>query len=415
MVERLYMAVMEFWGTLLEMSPYLLLGFAVAGVLSVVIKAEQVERHLGGRGFLSILKAALFGIPLPLCSCGVIPVSASLRRHGAGKGAVVSFLLSTPQTGVDSIMVTYSLMGPVFAIFRPLAALISGVVGGLIVELTGGRDDEGAGIEECKDDCCTVSGRQKGWLKRALSYGFVTLPRDIGKSMLVGLAIAGAIAVIVPDNFFTEMIGPGLPGMLFMMVVGIPVYVCATASVPIAVAMMAKGITPGAALVFLIAGPATNAAAVATLWKVLGRRSAFVYMITVAAVAMVSGTALDYIFTLAPAGAEHLHHEMLPGWFKISSAVVLFAILLQAFFKPLRAHVDVSGGMEFKLVGLTCSHCEDTVRRAISGLSGVEAVTVSASSGRAIVKGDVSEGEVIKAVESAGYKAEYKGTGDIHG
>ena len=332
-MELIQQSIAEFWETMLEMSPYLLFGFIVAGFLSIVVRSEQIERHLGGGKFLGILKASLFGIPLPLCSCGVIPVAASLRRHGAGKGAVASFLLSTPQTGVDSILVTYSLMGPLFAIFRPVAALVSGLVGGSLVELAD-RDDSGVDeLDECKDDCCSHEGRKKYWFVRAIRYGFVTLPRDIGKSMLLGLAIAGIIAVVVPDNFFTEYIGSGLSGMFFMMLVSIPIYVCATASVPIAVAMMVKGITPGAALVFLIAGPATNAAAIAALWKVLGRRSALVYLLSVAGVALVSGLVLDYLFGVVDLGMDHVPHEMLPMWLKIASAVVVFAILSQSFFK----------------------------------------------------------------------------------
>lgn len=410
-----YRGVEEFWGTMLEMSPYLLFGFAVAGLLSVVVRAEWVERHLGGRGFFSILKASLFGIPLPLCSCGVIPVAASLRRHGAGKGAVASFMLSTPQTGVDSIMVTYSLMGPLFAIFRPIAALISGIVGGSLVELAGGDSGKEPAVEACQDACCTLDGRNKNWLVRAASYGFVTLPRDIGKSMLVGLLIAGIIAVLVPDDFFALYIGAGLAGMFFMMLIGIPVYVCATASVPIAVAMMAKGISPGAALVFLVTGPATNAAAIATIWKVLGRRSAVVYLLSVAGVALASGITLDYLFGVVTIGAGHVSHEMLPEWLKIGSAIVLTGVLGQAFLKPSHEHEPVLGAAcEFNIDGMSCSHCARTVERVIRELPGVDEAEVSLDTGIAAVRGSVSCGEVIAAVESVGYSATERGEGHSH-
>jgi len=415
MMDAVYGAVEEFWGTLLEMSPYLLLGFTVAGLLSVIINAEQVERHLGGRGFMSILKASLFGIPLPLCSCGVIPVAASLRRHGAGKGAVASFLLSTPQTGIDSIMVTYSLMGPLFAVFRPLAALLSGVIGGSLVELAGGKNgDSGGEAEICTDDCCSPKRSDTHWISRAFKYGFITLPRDIGRSMLLGLVLAGVIAVAGPDNFFTEFVGTGILGMLFMMLVGIPVYVCATASVPIAVVMMSKGITPGAALVFLITGPATNAAAITTLWRVLGRRSAFAYMAAVALVALGSGLALDYLFAIAPIGTEHVPHEMLPDWFKIAAAAVLTVVLGQAFFKKHHSHAEEHGGREFEVSGMTCSHCAATVERAIKEISGVDEVSVSLDTGTASVKGSASCSDIIGAIESVGYKAEEKGHNHSH-
>ena len=341
-MELIHRGISEFWETMLEMSPYLLFGFAVAGLLSVVIRAEQVERHLGGSRFLGILKASLFGIPLPLCSCGVIPVAASLRRHGAGKGAVASFLISTPQTGVDSLMVTYSLLGPLFAVFRPLAALVSGLVGGTLVELADKGKEDVEEIEVCQDECCAHGATKRIWPIRALRYGFVTLPRDIGKSMLLGLAIAGVIAVLVPDDFFANYIGAGLAGMFFMMLLGIPVYVCATASVPIAVAMMAKGISPGAALVFLVTGPATNAAAIAALWKILGSRSAIAYLLSVAGVALVSGIVLDYLFGVVELGSGHVAHEMLPHWLKTVSAVVVFFVLGQAFFKVKHKQTDGS-------------------------------------------------------------------------
>ncbi len=410
----IYTGVQEFWGTLLDMSPYLLLGFAVAGLLSVLVKAEQVERHLGKPGFLSILKASVFGIPLPLCSCGVIPVAASLRRHGAGKGAVASFLLSTPQTGVDSIMVTYSLMGPLFAIFRPLAALLSGVIGGSLVELAGGKDDH-AEVDACMDDCCAPSSVDRHWLGRAFTYGFMTLPRDIGRSMIVGLVLAGVIAVAVPDDFFTQFVGTGLLGMIFMMLVGIPVYVCATASVPIAVVMMAKGITPGAALVFLITGPATNAAAITTLWKVLGRRSALAYMASVALVALGSGLALDYLFTVVPLGAEHVPHHMLPPALKVLTGIILAVVLGQAFFRSRHGHAEHGhGGREFSVKGMTCSHCQQTVTRVISELEGVKEASVSLDKGTATVKGEASCADIIKAIESVGYSAEEKGHDHSH-
>jgi len=190
----------ESWLVLAEMSPYLLLGFAVAGLLSVVLSPETVERHLGGRGAGPVLKAALFGIPLPLCSCGVIPVATSLRRHGATQGATTSFLLSTPQTGVDSVMVTFSLLGWVFAVFRPLVALVTGLVGGSAVALLESNGAAGKDTAlECRDACCNGDD-STGKIRRAIRYAFVTLPQDIGKPLLIGLVVVGIIATIVPDD-----------------------------------------------------------------------------------------------------------------------------------------------------------------------------------------------------------------------
>lgn len=328
--------VFDFWATLSEMSPYLLFGFLIAGLLSVWINARVVERQLGGSGFWQVFKASLFGVPLPLCSCGVIPVSMSLHKHGASKGATVSFLLSTPQTGVDSILVTYSLMGPVFAIFRPVAALITGLVGGTVINAIEKHDMTASEQHEkkCTDECCSHENR-KNWLVRAMKHGFVTLPTDIGRAMLIGILIAALISAIVPEDFFAGALavsGGGIIAMLVMMVLGIPVYVCATASVPIAVALIAKGLNPGAALVFLMTGPATNAASLSTLASQLGWRTAIVYLLTVAGCALAGGIILDAIFQGDLSSIHHVHGAMLPEWFKAACAVVLLGVLGYGIF-----------------------------------------------------------------------------------
>ena len=328
MVDFIRFIIIDFWNTATEMSPYLLFGFFVAGILSVLVSQSLVEKHLGGRGLWPLLKASLFGIPLPLCSCGVIPVSISLHKHGASKGSTISFLLSTPQTGVDSIFVTLSLLGPVFAIFRPLVALITGILGGTLADVFN-RDKKYAyqSPTECTDECC-IKGNKISNIIRGLKYGFVTLPRDIGKAMLVGLVIAALISAVTPDDLYAEkLLGTGFFAMLVMMFLGIPVYVCATASVPVAAALILKGLTPGAALVFLITGPATNAAAFTTIWKALGRKTAIVYLCTVVVSALGAGLLLDMMFpNLGPSVRTHLHH-MEPSALGHISAVVLLAVL----------------------------------------------------------------------------------------
>jgi len=324
--------VADFWTTVAQMSPYLLFGFFVAGVLSALVSRQLVERHLGGKGFWPLVKASLFGVPLPLCSCGVIPVSMSLHKHGAGKGATISFLLSTPQTGVDSIFVTYSLLGPVFAIFRPLVAFATGIFGGAIVALF---DRQAAGGKsappKCSGACCDGAGGNR--LIKGLKFGFVELPRDIARAMLAGLAVAALISLLVPDNFFVEKMPLGGPvAMLAMMIMGIPVYVCATASVPIAAALIAKGLSPGVALVFLITGPATNAASLTTIWKILGPRTAGAYLFTVIASALGSGLLLDAVFPrLGSVVSSHIH-RMQPSLSGQLSAVVLLIVLGFAVF-----------------------------------------------------------------------------------
>jgi uncharacterized membrane protein YraQ (UPF0718 family) len=315
----------DFWMTLSEMSPYLLFGFFVAGLLAALVPGSWVERHLGGRGLWPLVKASIFGVPLPLCSCGVIPVSMSLHKHGASKGSTISFLLSTPQTGVDSIFVTFSLLGPLFAVFRPLAAFITGIIGGSIVSLfdKAGPQDKSA---LCTDQCCGEDKRTR--LVGAFKFAFVTLPRDIGAAMLIGLVIAALITALVPNDFFAArfVVSPFL-AMLIMMVLGIPVYVCATASVPIAAALILKGLDPGAALVFLMTGPATNAASFATIWKGLGGRTTLIYLLSVAGCALASGSVLDYLASGLSLSVTAHHTTMLPQWLKYTSAVVLLLVL----------------------------------------------------------------------------------------
>ena len=330
--------LIDFWGTAVEMSPYLLFGFFMAGVLSVLISQQLVERHLGGKGIWPVLKASIFGVPLPLCSCGVIPVSMSLHKHGAGKGSTIAFLLSTPQTGVDSIFVTLSLLGPVFAIFRPIMAFVTGIIGGILVDMfSPGPEDGQLAPPKCTDECCGGAGNNRK-IARGLKYGFVTLPQDIGRAMLVGLVIAAFISALVPDDYFAEKLGTGIFAMVAMMFLGIPVYVCATASVPIAAALILKGLTPGAALVFLMTGPATNAASFVTIWKILGRATAITYLATIAGCAILGGILLDYIAAGVDFEVVTRHHGwMLPQAVKNISAVVLLAVLVFAVLSKKKA------------------------------------------------------------------------------
>jgi len=443
-LNEIYKIPGDFWSVLGQMSPYLLFGFAVAGALSLLISARTVERHLGGPGFWPVFKAALFGVPLPLCSCGVIPVSASLHRKGASRGATVAFLISTPQTGVDSIMVTFSLLGLTLAIFRPVAALVSGVLGGLLVAYTvkqagsPGRAasapvaEAAAEPAACHDGACAaphddddVEHRPKGWparLKQAAVYGFVDLPEDIGRSMLAGLIIAAVITAIIPPDFFTGVLSGGVLAMLVMMALGVPMYVCATASVPIAAALVAKGVSPGAALVFLMTGPATNAATIATVWRTMGKKTAVLYLVAVAGTALASGLTLDYLFPAAGGWVSHDHdHDMARmslGPAQTAMAIILLAVLIAGAVRSyLPRHKDVvspkdmpameiNPTIELKIGGMTCNHCRMAVERALKEVPGSLTVDVDLRAGRAAVTGAADPLELIKAVQSVGYRAE---------
>ncbi len=347
MLDVLKQLAVEFWSVLAEMSPYLLFGFFFAGLLSMLVTRKMVERHLGGGGMLPLFKAAIFGVPLPLCSCGVIPVSMSLYKQGASKGSTISFLLSTPQTGVDSILVTYSLLGPVFAIFRPLVALVTGMVGGILVSVFGHvrRASSLAGDSRAEThdlpatDPASNDQTKPTWWKRfveGMDHAFITLPRSLGKPLLLGLAIAAAISALTPDDFFAGRFGRGLPAMLVMMAVGIPIYVCASASVPVAAALILKGLSPGAVLVFLMTGPATNAAGLVTIWNTLGRRTAILYLITVAACALGAGLLLDAIVYNTQIEVMTHVHQMIPPVVRNLSAFILLALLSYGFYTRYR-------------------------------------------------------------------------------
>lgn len=394
------------------MAPYLLFGFLVAGLLSVFISQQTVERNLGKPGLASVAKASIFGIPLPLCSCGVIPVGASLRRNGASKAATTSFLLSTPQTGVDSILVTYSLLGPFFAVYRPIVAFISGLFGGTLVEVFDKNGNQpNKDVEDSSCDTCAIPEHKHGSkLVQAFKYGFVSLPQDIGKALIVGLVLAALISFIIPDDFFSGFLGSGFLSMLVMMGVGIPIYVCATASVPIAAAFMAKGISAGAALVFLMTGPATNAATISTIWKVLGKKTAFLYLLTVVLTSLGAGLVLNYIYTAGSIPTVSHQHLMAVGIVENISAVLLILVLANALIQPylksreVRRMSEMSDTQELNVKGMTCNHCVASVKRVIEECPGVTEVTVDLTSGKAYIKGDGFDLNCAKeAVEKIGY------------
>lgn len=281
-----------------DLAPYLLLGFLLAGLLHVFVPKRSIRQALGGRGFKPIMKASLIGIPLPLCSCGVVPMAVSLRRQGASRGATLSFLISTPEIGVDSILITYGLFGPVMAILRPIAAFVTAMTCGLIQEwLPSPPEAPPAADESCA--VCHNGGEgehahtagEKG--RRVFQYAFVEFFEDTAKWLVIGVVLAGIIATFVTPEFVKSHLGSPLVQMGLMLLIGIPIYTCASASTPIAAAFVAAGFTPGAALVFLLVGPATNAISVTLIAKFLGRRAATVYLLSIATVSVGLGLALD--------------------------------------------------------------------------------------------------------------------------
>jgi uncharacterized membrane protein YraQ (UPF0718 family) len=297
----------------------------------------MVERHLGKRGLWQVCKAALLGVPLPLCSCGVLPVSASLRQHGASKGATLSFLASTPQTGLDSIMVTHALLGPVVVVFRIITAFVSGIMSGVIVELSE-KGDDSATQEKPACSCCGGNDKQHGKIYTVFHYGFVVLARDIGTAMLAGIVLAGVMSALIPPDYFADKMGGGFVSMLVMMLVGIPIYACSAGSVPIAFALMAAGVSPGAALVFLVTGPATNAATITTLWKLLGKKPTLIYLFSIAFCALIAGLLLNVV--MPEPAIEEIKNSMQHGGgstlLSSISSVVLLVVLLPGVIRKMK-------------------------------------------------------------------------------
>nr|MEE4266401.1 permease [Candidatus Krumholzibacteria bacterium] len=422
---------MAIWQVTTEMAAFLLLGFLVAGLLSVFISPRWLERHLGRRNLGSVFKASLFGVPLPLCSCGVIPVAASLRQHGASRAATTAFLLSTPQTGVDSIAVTYTMLGPLFAIFRPVAALLTGLLGGGMVQaLVPHRDDDQRLDQQMNEQAPAVPKGLAAKIGQALDYGLVTLPADIGRALLIGVILAGLLSALIPQDFLSQYLGRGPLSIALLMLGGIPLYVCATASVPLAASFIFLGATPGAALAFLVAGPATNAATVTTISRVLGRKTMVIYLLTVAVSAFGGGLLLDWLMPRAAeampvlSGPGHLHET--GGWFPHLSAVVLMVIMTRAWWLGRRradcctsadCAVDSQGNegdameshdqnLEFDVTGMNCSHCSGSVERALKEMPGVTAVAVNLEHGWASVTGQGLDPEKITAaIDGLGFKA----------
>ena len=387
-----------------EMAPYLFLGFLIAGILHVFVPDRFYGKYLSKDNKWSVLWAALLGVPLPLCSCGVIPTAIGLRNEKASKGAVASFLIATPQTGIDSILATYSLMGLGFAIIRPVAALVTGVCGGLLVNRLVSEDD----AVITPGSCCGVESGNKLW--RVLKYAFFKMIQDIGGRLLIGLLVAALIQVAIPDEFFLHFGSQPLLQMLVILAVAVPMYICSTGSIPVAAALIMKGLSPGAALVMLMAGPAVNLASILVVRKAMGRRFAWVYLVVIVGFSILFGLLVNAIgFTVKPmaAGDACCATAALPGAFKLVCAsvltlLILFAFIMKLFERFSHKAVD-SDAAVYTVEGMHCGHCEAAVRRAVEDIPGVESARASASRNTLTIKGPAAEDAIRSAVEKAGY------------
>ncbi len=358
---------MEYFNELLsilnEMSPYLLLGFLISGLLHVYVPKTLYSRFLQRKGLRSVIGAAILGVPLPLCSCGVIPTSVSLKKEGASDGAVTSFLVATPQTGIDSILATYSLLGLAFAIIRPIAAFIVAIFSGVMVDLFGGskpKKIDYAGMKftpakseasHCSCGCghTTNSDKKGGNFGDALKYGYVDMMQDFGKWLVIGLLVAAAITAFVPDSVFTLFKDYYFLNILLILLISAPMYICATGSIPIALSLMLKGVSPGAAFVLLMAGPATNIASLIILRKEIGMRKTLIYLLSIVIGAILTALVIDFILPhdwfssllpLSDCGHDHSHdHEYCthgPIWWQTTTSVIFITLFINAFIQKWR-------------------------------------------------------------------------------
>jgi uncharacterized protein len=332
------------WNILQESAIYLLFGFLVAGILYVLVPAEKIAKYLGGKGIKPVLRAALFGIPLPLCSCGVLPAGVSLRKQGASKGAAMAFMISTPETGIDSIALTYALIDPIMTVFRPIAAFFTAITAGFIENWVGKNEAaivvETAPNQPAANCCCSdpncVSTAEKAApglfqkLQLGLRYAFIDLMGDTAKWFVLGILIAGAITYFVPTDWIDKYLSSTWLSMLIMALIGIPLYVCSSCSTPITAALILKGINPGAALVFLLTGPATNAAAIPLITRYFGKRSTIIYLVSIAGCAIIFGLVLNAVYLwlgITPKAVVGKAGEIFPPIIQTIAAIILLILL----------------------------------------------------------------------------------------
>lgn len=390
-----------------EMAIYLVFGFLIAGVLHIFFPSSFVFKHIGKNNFSSVVKSSLFGIPLPLCSCGVIPVATAIRKKGASKGATVSFLISTPQIGTDSFFITYSLLGWVFAAVRIFASAITALFAGIITNIFN-RNDK---IKTEAPETNNFSDNAKTRTKTMFNYVQNELFGSIAKYIAFGILLAGLISAFVPNNFFELYLNNQFLSMLIMLIIAIPIYVCATASTPIAASLILKGLSPGAALVFLLAGPATNAVTISTIIKILGKKVLAIYLGSIIIVSMLLGYLLNLLVFDTSLSIMHLHeHEILPEWLKIAGSIILLLMFFGHFFGILRMkikskEINKMKKISLSVVGMTCNHCVTTVKKAVESVEGTTNVEVDLSKGEVFFNFDNDNLEKIKeSIRKSGYE-----------
>lgn len=335
--------IIEFFTALYNLSNamafYILFGLAFAGILHELVPDSLVTKHLGNESIRSVIKATIFGIPLPVCSCGVIPIATSIKKSGASKGATLSFLISTPITGVDSILATYGMFGWIFTIYRVLTSIAIAMLAGILTNFLDKKEIQEIPKEHsscCSNSSCSSEPKHKNFsLFSAIKYAYVTIFEDISKALFLGLLLGALITIAIPQNLSNFLIEYSWASYLIAITIAVPMYVCATASLPIAAALMLSGVSAGAAFVFLSAGPATNTVTIGVVKKMLGSISLYIYLATIISGSILFGLGLDFIFDINSIDVKSLINiEENASLVDILSSLLLWGLILLFTLKP---------------------------------------------------------------------------------
>lgn len=394
------------WLVWLELAPWLLLGAAVAAVLHVMLPPSFIARQLTGRS--GVLKAVVLGVPMPLCSCGVIPAALGLRKQGASHGSAVGFLISTPQTGVDSILVSASFLGWPFAVFKVGSAALLGVLGGFLADSVAGSNP-GRGVDPTPTTPTAPTTPHHRRARDGWDHG-VMLLRTIWHWVLFGVLVSAALATWIPPDSFPRFTGAGgILAMVAMLAISVPLYVCATASVPIAAALVATGFPTGAALVFLVAGPATNLATIGAIQRAFGPRVLLAYLFTIIAGSVIFGMAFDAVLDTAVASVAISHAHGTASWWAVASGLGLAGAFLWFAVDDVRTWVRRHGNrpaaeaVVIPVAGMTCNGCVRKLEGRLRETRGVRGVAVSLNPGAARIEGAATRDALCRVIRAAGY------------
>lgn len=394
--------LLALWAVLLELSPPLVGGLVLAGVIHLFLPAGFIHKTLSRRGLSSVFKSVMVGVPMPLCSCGVVPTALGLRKDGASNGATTAFLISTPQTGIDSILVSANFLGWPFALFKVITAFITGMIGGFIAD----HAEKPSAIAE--NHSGIYQQTPKTW-REFWHYTVVDLYGAIEKWIIIGVLLAALITTLTPDNFFADLsITQGFTGMFVMLVISIPLYVCATGSVPIAASLVLAGMPLATALVFLMAGPATNIATIGAIYRTLGPRLLAVYLTTVIIMSIGFAILFESLFEEQIIVSMHQHSDQLLGTL---SFILLAFVTLWLYFDrnqqrklKLQNFLENDMGITLDVDGMSCQHCVANVKKSLESLDGVNDATPDLDSGKVLINGDDLDNDIlIQAITDAGY------------